>query len=130
MIGIKRLFWTILTAFSLTGNAALADFELVRDGKSDCVIVLPDNAVPAEKTAAAELQKYIGQMSGAKIKIVSPTEAAQTQRKILIGQSDEIKKLIPDIDFKTMKSDRIIIKTAGDILIFTGSRPRGTLYAV
>ena len=130
MIGIKRLFWTILTAFSLTGNAALADFELVRDGKSDCVIVLPDNAVPAEKTAAAELQKYIGQMSGAKIKIVSPAEAAQTQRKILIGQSDEIKKLIPDIDFKTMKSDRIIIKTAGDILIFTGSRPRGTLYAV
>ena len=130
MIGIKRFFQALPAVALLTGNAALADFELVRDGKSDCVIVLPDNAIPAKKTAAVELQKYIARMSGAKLKIASPAETAQAQRKILIGQSDEIKKLIPGIDFKAMKSDRIIIKADGDTLIFTGSRPRGTLYAV
>ena len=103
---------------------------IAKNGKSDYVIVLAKDAIPAERTAAFELQKYINQISGVKLKMVKPDETSQLSKRIFIGWSNKVKKLIPNIDFSSMKSDRIIIKTIGNDLVLTGGRPRGTLYAV
>ena len=50
---------------------AVADITLVKDGKSDYVIVTAPNPTPAEQRGASELQKYIQQMSGAELPIVA-----------------------------------------------------------
>src|SRR4051794_15677632 len=49
---------------------------LVKDGKSDYVIVLAKDAPPANRRAATELQTYLKQMSGAELPIVDDSKHA------------------------------------------------------
>ena len=115
-----------LLVMTMTLNATAG--TLTDNGKSNYVIVEQPDAIPAEKTAGQELQYYLRQISGAELPIVSPDSKAA--KRILIGQSPEIARLLGGIDFNTLKSDEIIIRTVGNTLILSGQRPRGTLYAV
>lgn len=100
--------------------------ELAEDGKSCYEIVVPENAIPAEKTAAKELQAFLRLAAGADIPIVR----SDSRKKILIGQSREISEKLGNLDFTELEPDETIRCVKGDTLILTGGRPRGTLYAV
>src|SRR4051812_24695765 len=45
-------------------------------------------------------------------------------------QSSRIRELAPDVDFADLGHDGILIRVAGNKLLLTGGRPRGTLYAI
>ena len=92
-------------------------------------IYVQENAIPAEKTAALELQKYLRKISGTTLPIVSRPPAEG--KKIFIGISPEVEKMLPEIDFRALKMDEILIATTADgHLILCGEGTRGTLYAV
>src|SRR5438034_11618857 len=61
---------TMLFATCLAVPAS-ANLTLVKDGKSDYVIVTAPDPTPAEQRGASELQGYIKQMSGAELPIVA-----------------------------------------------------------
>ncbi|MBQ3066200.1 MAG: hypothetical protein IJC98_08185, partial [Clostridia bacterium] len=63
------------------------DFYLVEDGVSDYVIVCGENADSLETKAAAELQSYIKQISGAELPIVSDAEAP-AEHEIVVGKTN------------------------------------------
>ena len=96
-------------------------------GDGGPVIVLPPDAIPAERTAAQELQAFLEQVSGEKPPIAERADAGPA---IHIGQSPEAARALGVSDWKQLKPDEIILKTVGNRLYLAGDRPRGSLYAV
>lgn len=106
-----------------------AAVELARNGKTAYVIALAADAIPAEKTAASQLQKYLQQVTGATFVIKPEAEAKGDEPQILIGAGPRVRALLPKQNWDAL-GDGIVIQTVGNKLILAGGRPRGTLYAV
>ena len=94
-----------------------ADVSLVTNGKPIAEIVIPKDANPIVKTAAAEFQSIIAKMSGAKLDIVNePT--GKVQSKVWFGENEMTKKL--GLDLKDVKYDGYKIMVKGDDIIAAG----------
>ena len=124
---IRYLLMVLILALLASGVSAAS---LVTQGKPGCVIVLGDDAIPAEKTAAAELQSFVQKMSGAQIPIVSSAASANGQCRIFVGQTAQTKSVLPGFKWEALVHDGILRKRVGSDLVLAGDRPRGTLYAV
>jgi hypothetical protein len=109
---------------------AADSLALVAKGKSDFVIVLADDALPAEKTAASELKKFLEQITGATFAIQSEKETPAEARQIVVGPGARAKALLPQFDWSQVGSDGIVLKSGPSWIVLAGDRPRGTLYAV
>ncbi len=126
----------ILTALGTSAvNAApvgrkLSSRSLVREGKSDYVIVTAADAHPAERTAAAELQNHLREVTGAQLPIRPVADVPADVKQILVGLSPRVQERAPDVDFEAMGRDGIFMRTVGQNLLLAGGQPRGTLYAV
>ncbi|MBR5837756.1 MAG: hypothetical protein IKZ84_04360, partial [Victivallales bacterium] len=71
----SRILFAILVAASqIVPQIAKANHTLAMDGRNVYVITIPDDAIPAEKTAAQELQTHLKQMTGAYFAIVTASE--------------------------------------------------------
>ncbi len=103
-------------------------FTLVRNGTSEHVIVLADDASPSEKHAAAELQTFIEQISGAKLPVVGESEGSR--KMIVIGGCETQRDFAPDPNIAAMGDEGFAIKTAGPHLVIAGGKLRGTMYGV
>jgi len=104
--------------------------ELARDGKALCPIVISKEAIAPELTAAKELRSYLGRVTGARFAIRTEDEVSPKASQILVGPSQRLKGHFPGVDFASLASDEILIKSDGNRLLLAGGRPRGTLYAV
>ena len=132
-MGTVRTNWMrrLLPVVGLAVAMSASGLDLTVDGRSDYRIVVDETAIPAEKTAARELQKYIELLSGVTLPVVG--EAQPDGRNILVGRSPEVLRRLegrPEIAGYLDKDDAVILKTFGDTLVVSGARPRGTLYAV
>lgn len=123
----------IALLFSVAALAAVSPasaLTLAKDGKTEYVIVIAADAIPAEKTAATELSGTLKQVTGAEFAVVSERQAAPGARQILVGPSGRVRRAAPDVNWSSLAADEIVLRTAGSTLILAGGRPRGTLYAV
>jgi hypothetical protein len=122
-----------MAAPKVAATAKAAPLVLAQNGKTSYVIALASDAIPAEKTAANQLRKYLQQITSADFSIKSEAEVAENASQILVGAGTRAGKLLASRAGSTpgVGSDGIIIKSVGDnILILSGDRPRGSLYAV
>src|SRR5699024_4493255 len=119
----------VVDAVATARGAALT---LADHGKTQYTIVVAEDAIAAEKTAARQLQKYLQQVTGAAfaIKSAKDVDADADAPWILIGAGRQVKKRLPDQNWDALGTEGIVIKTVGKDLILAGGRPRGTLYAV
>ncbi len=105
-----------------------ADMQIVKNGKSDYVILTPAKAGPAEELAAQELAKYIEQMSGVKLEI--RVEGADMPKKAIV-LSDLHTLAGPYIDYdRPVVGDEYRIWAEGQTINVLGARGRSVLYAV
>ncbi|MEI8309196.1 MAG: DUF4838 domain-containing protein [Verrucomicrobiota bacterium] len=105
----------LLAALALSGCKKSVD--LVKDGKPVAEIVVSDAATPSVRTAAAELQRHLEAMSGAKLPIVhaaSPNVANQ----LYVGESEATKKLGVTVD--DIKDDGFKIIAAKNHVVVAG----------
>ncbi len=118
--------------FHAGSTPGFADVMLAQSGKTEFVIALAADAIPAEKNAATQLQKYLQQVTNVEFPIKSETEVAANAPQILVGAGTRAAKLAPHTGSTPgTGGDGIVIKTVGDnILVLSGDRPRGSLYAV
>jgi hypothetical protein len=114
--------WIVALAAMLAVQAAAAQ-TIVKDGKSDYVIVLSKNPMPANKRAATELQSHLKQMSGAELAIRDDASELPAHA-ILIGPT---RSFSPP---KQLGNDGFVLKTRGTQLIIAGPGPRGSMYGV
>jgi hypothetical protein len=111
-------------------NMAVGNLQLSVDATTSYVITLADDAIPAERTAASELQHYLGLVTGADFTILPEKEVPAETPQIVVGPSSRFHDAFPFMDTASLPGDSILIKTKGQHLYLAGGRPRGTLYAV
>lgn len=105
---------------------------LVENGRSDYVIVLPADAIPAEQRAARELQFFLKEISGAELPIRTDRDPLSS-RTILLGTADTnraVRRLPDGPTSAGLGAEGFVVRPVGEHLVLGGGRPRGTLYAV
>jgi len=107
-----------------TDSNALA---IIVNGKSDFVIVLGENASYMELKAAEELQKYLMQITGAKLSIITDADAPAA-KEIVIGQTNRESK--GQFAREELIHNGFVITTDGGKLWLIGGDEYGTLFAV
>lgn len=118
-----------LFVLALCGLVNAHALTLAEAGAPRAAIVTALGASEADKNAARELRRYLNEVTGGDFPIVE-SAATDLPLRIYVGQSDEVKKLAPQVDWARLKSDDIVMQTVKDGLVLAGGRPRGTLYAV
>ncbi len=94
----------------------------------DYVIVVSENATPAEKNAAEKLRGYLEEISGISLGVVSDS-TQETAREIIIGKTNR-EGTDFTIDRTNLGDDGVVIKTVGEKIILSGAEQRGAIYAV
>lgn len=137
LLFISFLLLPVITGYSMSGEK----MRLVEQGAPNATIIIPESPTSREQFAAAELQKYIQQLSGGVLPIVSDTTAVHGN-VILIGgpqRNARTKQLIniTTFDQEVPGPEGLMIRTFGkNTLVLAGStanpneKERGTLYAV
>jgi len=110
-------------------NATREPLTLVKQGKSTYSICVSEKASPSEKHAAEELQKFIEEMSGARLPILADAENPEGDL-VLVGNSKLFQPLDSRIPFERLGSEGFVLRTAGNRVLIVGGRQRGTMYGV
>ena len=124
------------TLIGLTGavlllvSSAVHAATLAKDGVSDYVIVLADQATGPERTAAAELQQHLKAVTGATLPVLEEKATGSGAKRIVVGVPGALTTVLPNLDIAALGRDGIVMKTVGDTLYLAGGRPRGALNAV
>lgn len=92
-------------------------------------IVLPESPSPSVQYAGEELQRFLSQITGADIPLVSDKEPP-IDGEILLGNNARLAALNIPVDFAALGKEGYVLRTVGSRLIIAGGEPRGTLYGV
>jgi hypothetical protein len=123
-----------LAAGRIQGLSAPPDPErepltLVKRGESTFIICTSETASPSEQHAAEELQKFVEEISGSRLPIVSDRDKPEGNL-VLVGNSTLVESLAEKIPFEKLGPEGFVLRTAGNRLLIVGGRQRGTLYGV
>ena len=111
--------------------------QFADNGTSSYVVMVDgENASPSEMYAANELVRFVGQVTGAQLPLLSRVNPRYISRMfaqaklILVGKNGETARLGLDEAIDAQGDEGFIIKTVGDTLVIAGGKLRGTLYGV
>lgn len=124
-------FPLLLVALTACGTSLVAGagLRLAAGGQSSYRIVVSAQAIPSERYAAEELQRYVEQATGARLPVVTDAEAP-APREILVGDSAHVRRLGLTPDTERLGPDGFFLRTEKKHLLIVGGRPRGTLNGV
>ena len=88
----------------------------------DWDIVVADEAIPAERYAAEEFQRWFGQATGIELPLCSTPETPK--HHVYIGSD------VANFHTNTMGEEELRMVVQSDDIFIAGGRPRGTLYGV
>lgn len=128
----KQIMNKILTTISLLLLATAlpaAPTVVVQKGRSRCQIVTPETPSPAVAYAAGELQKFIEEMTGVRLPVVSEKEAHRGPA-FLLGPCRRTMKAGLVEQAARLREDGVLIKTVGKDVALLGQNERGHLYSV
>jgi len=125
----QYLLALLLVGISVLGFQVRAELVLSHNASSEYRIVVGAGAIPSEKYAAEELQRYVQEITGAKLPIVTDDTPA-TSREIVVGNNSRLAKVDPKLKCEALATDAFMLEAKGKRLIVAGQPPRGTLYGV
>ena len=138
---IARIVCIAVAAAACAASGAAADapgagLVLVRDGQAAAAIVIAATPTDNARLGAAELQRYLEKMTGAKLPIAAD-DVPPPGPLVLVGGSALTDRLpgleIPAGRSKRLREEGFIIRTEGDRLVLAGNDAEpyyGTRYAV
>jgi len=103
---------------------------LARDGKTEYVIVVADDASGVDKYAAAELSRYLKQIAGADYPVVEPKDMDPAKPCIFIGLSSPALKILGKDPMAVFKDQDNAARKIGKNIFLYGKGLHGNLYAV
>ena len=140
------------TSFSFTGetsvDVATADMTgnhvrfiedtndyIVKDGKTDYKIVLPENCSSTIKTAASELTTFFYEATGITLPVIDDTkvsEVTESSQYISLGNTSLLRasSVADSITYESLNTDGYRLVTEGKTVYMAGYGDYGTLYAV
>ncbi len=102
---------------------------LVKEGRSDYRIIVPQTPSESERRGASELQHFLHRISGVKLPIEVDTVDPQP-REILLGDNARLAGLEPKFDVAPLGDDGFTIRTVEERLVIVGGPGDGTLNGV
>ena len=126
----------------LTGVSAsmAAPTLIVRDGEPRAVIVTAAEPTESARRASHELQRFVEQMSGAKLPVYAGSEAVPGRMRgapqLLVGRSAAVDQLsvdVPSGEDLERSREGFVLKTVGSSVVIAGNEDgvyQGTEYAV
>ena len=117
----------LLTAFALQGCDT--GRTLAKNGTSDYCIVVSANSSFSTAHGSGELKKFLEEITGTDIPVVSDLEP-MTKHEIIVGNNSHLEQIYPDIDFEALGDEGYVIKTVGKHLVIAGGELRGNMYGV
>ena len=118
-----------LTALLFAASVQAKPAIIVRNGRSDYQIVTPEDKSPAVGYAAEELQRFIQQMTGVQLPVVSEKRAGR-KPAFLLGPCNRSRKAGLIEQAGQLREDGVLIKTVGKDIALLGKNERGNLYSV
>lgn len=119
----------MLIAIGISGaeitNSQGKTITLAKGGVTEYVIVESGNQIPAERTAAVDLAKYLKKVTGAEFKIVKENPGKKVDKGIYAGWTDFAKS--QGLVASGFAPEEWLVTTVGDSIVITGGRPRGTI---
>ncbi len=106
-----------------------ADLKLAANGRTPYHIVIPDDAIPAEKTGAEELQSHLKKLCGAEFPVITASQYTSGPM-IAVGFNAKLPESLQQSRYSGLGEEELVIDAKNDILLLGGGRPRGALYAV
>ena len=129
LLGLALILFTVVPVRSHAAQPG--ERVIAQGGRSEYIIRLCKNPTLTEEYAARELQRYLAEMTGANLFMREGAYLANMPDKtICVGVDDQVKALVPDLDWEKLGREEMVIRTVGNRLILAGGRPRGTLYSV
>ncbi|MFO1497334.1 MAG: DUF4838 domain-containing protein [Verrucomicrobiota bacterium] len=125
---IAHLLLFLALPAGFRGNAR-ADLALVRESQSDYRIIIPAQAIPAERYAAEELQRYLERIGGVRLAILTEAEPGRAH-EIILGKTSRPAGSLPAESWAKVGSDGFVLRSDGGRLLIGGGRPHGTLNGV
>lgn len=126
--GLTMRLFGALVPFAFILSAAAAPVCIVEDGMAKAEIVCPVKPHEAEKFAAAELGRWIGEMTGAYVPVRDGRTAAAERPRIYVGTA--FAKPLFSRDLKAIGgTDGFAVRTDGTNVYVFGTQPKGTLHA-
>ncbi|MCC6446070.1 MAG: DUF4838 domain-containing protein [Armatimonadetes bacterium] len=109
-----------------------ATLTIAQGGKSDYIIVIPANASPSEERAGRELQRFLLEITGARLPILRDDvqETNQGKKTIALGNSRLFQESGATADFKSLGEEGFALVPMPPHLFIVGSPKRGTMYGV
>src|SRR5689334_3545354 len=95
-----------------------AGLELVHNGKSAYAIVIAPDASPSERHGATELQRFVEEISGARLPVTAEPQA----RMVLVGDGPALQQLHVAIPFRELGEEGFALKLSGPHLVIAGGR--------
>ena len=122
-----RRFWIALLAVASVHGAS--GLTLIENGRSRYTIVISAQASPSERRGAEELQRFLEQMSGARLPIATDQDRLHGPL-VLVGNSRALERLGVRLPLEKLGPEGFLLKTVGRHLVIAGGRQRGTMYGV
>jgi hypothetical protein len=125
-----KLFFLLMMVSILSGCSLVRRWQgvtLADGGESKYRIVIAQGAPEPVAYGAQELQRFLKEISGAELPIVTDQEPA-TRREILVGESNRFADLGLKVDPEATGLEGYLLKTVQGRLVIVGATPRGTLY--
>jgi len=134
---MRHLSWSILVMLLLPATspaelykpAAQPFSDIVATGQPKAQIVLPDEPTELERFAAAELQTYVQNISGAELPIIAESKQKDALYTFFLGNTQESKARRISPDEETMGRDGFTLRSVDNGLILLGRNELGTLFA-
>jgi hypothetical protein len=124
------MIWPILFVLGVFAVPVSAEKLILADGgKTAFRIVVSDSASPSTKHAAEELQRFLRQISGAELPIVSDS-TPMGGHEIILGRNAHLRQLGVQIDFDKLGPEGYVLRVSRGHLIIAGGSLRGNLYGV
>jgi len=101
----------------------------IRSAQSGHTIVLSRAASPSEQRAADELQRFLFEMTSARLPLVDDRHDVKGPM-LLVGRSEAVERLRVPAPWEKLGDEGFVLKSAGGHTILAGGRRRGTMYAV
>jgi hypothetical protein len=102
---------------------------VIEKGVTDWQIVVSGEASISEKTAGTELQKFLKEVTGVELPVVTDDNTF-SKHEIMLGDNAHLRKLNVTIEFEKLGDEGFTIRTVGDHIIIAGGRLRGTMFGV
>lgn len=125
---MKRFYSIYLLLLAATALSSMAEAELLlaEGGEARAAILVGRDASPAERYAAEELQRFLGEISGASFALVASADEAGGLALIDVGNTTA-KLPLPG---EAYGGEEYHLRTLDNALVIAGGRPRGVLYGV